>query len=103
MPALRNMQRALAYGRKKKTFGISFEPDWSIGEAVGLAALAEKLGFSNIWVPDGGPVPPYSDPLVTLSAIAGRTERVKFGSAIFNFYTRNPAWIASSFLALSDL
>lgn len=68
-----------------------------------LAKLAEKLEFSNIWVPDGGPTPPYSDSVATLAAIAASTNRIKFGSAILNFYTRNPAWIASSFLALSDL
>ena len=65
--------------------------------------LAERLGFSNIWVPDSGPAPPYSDTIVTLAAIASATSRIKFGSAVLNFYTRNPAWIASSFLALSDL
>src|SRR5579875_2912528 len=65
--------------------------------------LSEKLGFSTVWVPDGGPAPPYSDCIVTLSAIASKTKSIRFGSAILNFYTRNPAWIASSFLALSDL
>ncbi len=68
-----------------------------------LSALAERVKFSNIWVPDAGPAPPYSDTIVTLSAIASATSKIKFGSAILNFYTRNPAWIASSFLALSDL
>ncbi|MCL4518231.1 MAG: LLM class flavin-dependent oxidoreductase, partial [Thaumarchaeota archaeon] len=62
-----------------------------------------KLVFSNVWVPDGGPAPPYSDTIVTLTAISSSTERIKFGSAILNFFTRNPAWIASSFLALSDI
>jgi len=70
---------------------------------VDLSILAERLGFSSIWVPDAGPSPPYSDSIVTLSAIASATSRIKYGSAVLNFYTRNPAWIASSFLALSDL
>ena len=61
------------------------------------------MGFSTVWVTDGGPTPPYSDCIVTLSAIASVTSKIKFGSAILNFYTRNPAWIASGFLALSDL
>ena len=84
-------------------FGISIEPTWPIGYSIEIAKLAEKLGFSNVWVPDGGPAPPYSDSIVTLSAIACSTKRISFGSAILNFFTRNPAWIASSFLALSDL
>lgn len=79
------------------------EPSWNQSECLELAKQAEKLGFSNVWVPDGGPDSPFSDAMVTLAAIASNTRRIKFGSAIVNFYTRNPAWIASSFLALSNL
>ncbi len=89
--------------RKNVEYGISVEPTWRIGYSVELAKLAEKLGFSNVWVPDGGPAPPYSDSTVTLAGIATSTTRIKYGSAILNFFTRSPAWIASSFLALSDL
>src|SRR5271169_4425634 len=88
---------------RKKSFGISIEPTWRIDYCVELAKLSEKLGFSTAWVPDGGPAPPYSDAIVTLSAIAANTKRLRLGSAIVNFYTRNPAWIASSFAAISDL
>ena len=89
--------------RANTTFGISLEPSWDQSECLALAKQAEKLGFSNLWVPDGGPDTPFSDAVVTLAAIASNTRRIKFGSAIVNFYTRNPAWIASSFLALSNL
>jgi 5,10-methylenetetrahydromethanopterin reductase len=89
--------------RRGHRFGISLEPSWPVWESVGLAGRAEELGFSCVWVPDSGPAPPYSDPIVTLSAIAARTTKIRLGTAILNFYTRNPASIASSFLALSDL
>ncbi|MGI0084998.1 MAG: LLM class flavin-dependent oxidoreductase [Nitrososphaerales archaeon] len=88
---------------RKYTFGISIEPTWNLDRSVALAKLAERLGFSNVWVPDGGPAPPFSDAIVTLAAIVSNTKRIKFGSAILNFYTRNPAMIASSFRALSNL
>jgi 5,10-methylenetetrahydromethanopterin reductase len=88
---------------RRSTFGISLEPTWNQGECLALAKQAEKLGFSNVWVPDGGPDTPFSDAMVTLAAIASNTRKIKFGSAIVNFYSRNPAWIASSFLALSNL
>ncbi len=97
------MQGGFGKLARAKSFGISIEPTWSIGYSTDLSILAERLGFSNIWVPDSGPVSPYSDTIVTLSSVAASTTRIKFGSAILNFYTRNPAWIASSFLALSDL
>jgi 5,10-methylenetetrahydromethanopterin reductase len=88
---------------RRLSFGISIEPTWNVLYSIKIAKLAEKLGYSNVWVPDGGPAPPYSDSVSTLAAIAAVTDRIKFGSAILNFYTRNPAWIASSFLLLSDL
>ena len=90
--------------KRESTFGISIEPSWPLDYSVRLGVLAEKLAsFSNVWVPDGGPQPPYSDCVVTLAALASRTEKIKLGSAILNFYSRNPAWIASSFAAISDL
>ena len=89
--------------RRQHTYGISLEPNWPINYCTGLALEAEKLGYSSLWVPDAGPSPPYSDTVVTLAAIAAKTAKIRFGSAVVNFYTRNPAAIASSFLALSDL
>ncbi len=89
--------------KSKHTFGVSIDPTWDLGYSISLAKLAERLGFSNIWVPDSGPTPPFSDAAVTLAGIAGSTKKIKLGSAIFNFYTRNPALIASSLLAISNL
>jgi 5,10-methylenetetrahydromethanopterin reductase len=88
---------------KEPSFGISIEPSWSQGYSLKIATRAEKLGFSNLWVPDGGANSPFGDTIVTLAAIASNTRKINFGSAILNFYTRNPALIASSFLTLSDL
>ena len=85
------------------SFGVSIEPTWDQQYSLAFAKKAEELDYSNIWVPDSGPVSPFCDPLVTLSAIASSTRKIKFGSAILNFYTRNPAQIASSFLTLSSL
>jgi 5,10-methylenetetrahydromethanopterin reductase len=85
------------------TFGISLEPTWSQSSCLELSVKSEHLGFSNIWVPDGGASSPFGDTIVTLAAIASNTKKIKFGSAILNFYTRNPAQLASSFLTLSNL
>src|ERR1700730_16107842 len=91
------------FSTPKPSFGISVEPNWSIRYSTDIALLAEKLGFANVWVPDSGPMPPYSDTIVALTAIAAATSKIKIGSAILNFYTRNPAQLASAFMALSDL
>jgi 5,10-methylenetetrahydromethanopterin reductase len=85
------------------SFGVSLEPTWPIDSNIELSLLSEKLGYTTVWVPDGGPATPYSDSIVTLAAIASRTRKIRFGSAVVNFYTRNPSWLASGFLALSDI
>jgi 5,10-methylenetetrahydromethanopterin reductase len=101
---LSGLQTRDAFGefQRVKTFGISVDPSRPIQDALKFSTLAERLDFANVWVPDSGPIPPFGDTIVTLAAIASSTSKINFGSAILNFYTRNPAWIASSFLALSD-
>jgi 5,10-methylenetetrahydromethanopterin reductase len=88
---------------RETSFGISVDPSWNHDLSLKLAIRAEELGFSTVWVPDGGVSPPFGDTIVTLAAIASNTKKIRFGSSVVNFYTRNPAQIASSFLSLSDL
>ncbi len=71
---------------------------------------ADRLGFDSVWIPEhlvlpvgmGGsphdgqdhpPIPadiPVYDPLVYLSFLAARTERIRFGTQVYNIGLRHP-------------
>ncbi len=84
-------------------FGIALEPTMPHEEVIALARIAEANRIEHVWVCDNSPSPPYGDVFVTLSAIALNTKTVSLGTSICNPYTRNPALIAASILALDAL
>src|SRR5690606_21521279 len=61
-------------------------------QLVGNAPAIEEMGYDSVWVrdhlmytPHGGmdsSDPTFFEPLLTLAAIAGQTERVKLGTAV---------------------
>jgi alkanesulfonate monooxygenase SsuD/methylene tetrahydromethanopterin reductase-like flavin-dependent oxidoreductase (luciferase family) len=76
---------------------------------IGFAPRIEALGFSSVWVRDnlsyyghGFELPgnTFVDPFMTLAAIAGRTERIKLGTAVAIPF-RHPVVTAQSFGSLS--
>jgi probable F420-dependent oxidoreductase len=90
-----------------------------------VAAGAERLGFDSVWAAHHVLMPyerasryPYEhsgtevamtpgmqwlDPLVTLSMIAGTTERVRLGTSVFVLPYRDPVTLASEVAALDVL
>ena len=56
-------------------------PDF--GSMINLAETAEGHGFESVWVGDSVLARPRLEALTTLAAIAGRTKRVKLGTAVF--------------------
>ncbi len=56
-----------------------------IDHTVGLAPLADTLGFSRYWLTE---FPPQPSPITLVGVIAGLTERIKIGTAaiLFSFY-----------------
>jgi 5,10-methylenetetrahydromethanopterin reductase len=84
-------------------FGLALEPTMPHEEAIGLAKLAEANRIEHVWVCDNSPSPPFGDVFVTLAAIAVNTKVVKLGTSLCNPYTRNPAIIAASIMALDNL
>lgn len=74
------------------------------------AQAADRLGFESVWLPehlvlpvamsgspvrgsDHPPIPPATpvfDPFVYLSMLAGCTERIRFGTQVFNIGLRHP-------------
>jgi len=62
----------------------------------------ERNGFDSLWLPErvGAPAP---DPLVALSFAAGRTTRLKLGTAIQVLPGRNPVLLAKAWASLDSL
>lgn len=62
---------------------------------------AEQLGYDSVWLSDTATREGLA-PLVTLAAIAGRTERLKLGTSVLVLPPRNPVLLARE-LATVDL
>ena len=69
------------------------DPDF--GSMIDLAETAEGHGFESVWVGDSVLARPRLEALSTLAAIAGRTKRVKLGTAVFLPALRNAVILAN--------
>jgi alkanesulfonate monooxygenase SsuD/methylene tetrahydromethanopterin reductase-like flavin-dependent oxidoreductase (luciferase family) len=63
-------------------------------DVVGLAAEAESLGLSSVWVGDSVLAKPRPEPMVTLAAVATATEDVTLGTAVYLPTLRHPVNVA---------
>src|SRR3712207_8030497 len=76
---------------------------WGLGltreDQLGLVREAESLGFDSVWAAEA-----YgSDTATVLGWLAGQTERIKIGSAIFQIPGRSPAMCAMTAATLDNL
>ena len=87
---------------------VTFEP------LAGVAVDAERMGFDSVWVSDhfyasleryGGGPERYGtlEPLVTLAALAPRTERIRLGTLVLSAGFRHPAILAKAATAIDLL
>lgn len=81
--------------------GIDFDSARPTEEVLKLGRIAEAYGVDDFWVSDAGPIPPYGDTFVTLTALATITTKGKLGTAVCTPYTRHPSQLASAALALN--
>ena len=65
-----------------------------------LADRAEALGFHSVWVGDSITAKPRLEALTTLAAVAGRTRRLRLGTAVFLAALRNPILLAHTIASL---
>lgn len=74
-------------------------------EMIGLAERADRSGmFDSVWVGDGLISKPRLDSLVSLSALAARTKRVRLGvCCLASFPLRNPVQFACQWASLDVL
>ena len=74
-----------------------------VQEILALGDLAEELGVDSVWIGDSLLAKPRHDPLALIGAIAGRTKRVKMGTAVLLPMLRNPVLLAHQVATLDQI
>jgi 5,10-methylenetetrahydromethanopterin reductase len=70
-----------------------------VGTMVEFAALAERLGYDSVWVPEGR----GRELLAALGAMGQATSRIRLATGILPLYSRPPALAAMAAATLADL
>ena len=68
-----------------------------------LAERAEQLGYDSVWVGDSLLARPRHEPITLLAGVAGRTRRVKLGTAVLLPALRNPVLLAHQVATLDQV
>ena len=88
--------RETSFGYLLPTREVVMAPgDPDFGSMIELAEQAEGQGFDSVWAGDSVLARPRLEALSTLAAIAGRTKRVRLGTAVFLPALRNPVILAN--------
>jgi alkanesulfonate monooxygenase SsuD/methylene tetrahydromethanopterin reductase-like flavin-dependent oxidoreductase (luciferase family) len=66
----------------------------STGAILDLADRAERVGLDSVWIGDSLLAKPRHDALALIAAIAGRTRRIRMGTAVLLPMLRNPVLLA---------
>lgn len=72
-------------------------------DVVGLARRAEAMGFESVWVGDSVLAKPRLEPLSTLAAVAGATDAVDLGTAVYLPTLRDPVHVAHAAATVDQL
>ncbi len=70
---------------------------------IALAERAEALGYDSVWAGDSLLARPRHEPLTLLACVAGRTQRVKLGTAVLLPILRNPVLLAHQVATLDQV
>ena len=68
-----------------------------------LAERAEQLNYDSVWVGDSLIARPRHEPITLLAGVAGRTKRVKLGTAVLLPALRNPVILAHMVATLDQV
>jgi 5,10-methylenetetrahydromethanopterin reductase len=80
--------------------GLSLSNETPVAETVALAVQADKLGFSEVWLPESR----HGRGVFTVAAsVAARTERIDIGIGVVNPFWRHPSVIAMEAAALDEI
>jgi alkanesulfonate monooxygenase SsuD/methylene tetrahydromethanopterin reductase-like flavin-dependent oxidoreductase (luciferase family) len=78
---------------------INSAAHYPAADVMDLVALAEQVGFGAFWKGESN----STDPIVLLSGVAGRTKKIKLGTAIYHIYGRSPVTLGIQAATLQDL
>ena len=79
--------------------GLALSNEAPIAETVTLAGQAERLGLSEVWLPESG----HGRGVFSVaSAVAAKTQRINIGIGIVNPFWRHPSVIAMEAAALDE-
>ena len=87
-------QSRLNFGIYLNNRAAVFLPDYTMDQLLELAIEAEELGFHSVWLGDRLLSSPRYDPIVTLSAMAARTQSIHLGTSVLLSHMRNPVVLA---------
>lgn len=99
----RSEQRPVEFGLSLPNRAVLF--GLPVDDLIGAAELAEETGvFGSVWVGDNLLSKPRLESMVTLSALAARTRRVRLGTiSMATFPMRNPVLMAVQWASLDVL
>lgn len=83
------------------TFHVGVLPNQPVTGIAELAAEAEALGFTGIWIADSQSI--FRDSYLALATCALRTSRMALATGVTNPVTRHPAAIAGAIATLDEL
>lgn len=82
-------------------FSIGIYPNGSAQETIATAELADRLGYSTVWILDSHLL--FREVYTMLGAIAVKTKRIRMGTAVTNPVTRHMTVTASAYSTLDEL
>jgi probable F420-dependent oxidoreductase len=83
------------------SFGVTFMSDPPATEVVGRTVLAEKNGFSHVWLWDSHVL--WQDPYPVFTLMAAATSGIHIGTCVTNPVTRDPTVTASAMATLNEI
>ena len=72
-------------------------------EILKLGDKAEEVGLDSVWIGDSLLAKPRHEPLTLIAAIAGRTRKIKMGTAVLLPMLRNPVLLAHQIATLDQI
>jgi len=73
------------------------------GPILALADRAEQIGLDAVWIGDSLLAKPRHEPLALIAAIAGRTRKIRMGTAVLLPMLRNPVLLAHQVATIDQI